>query len=216
MDNQFIDSEYIAVLEQLKDQDEYAYKVYTLGEWGLLKGVVYNNYTINKFDYSMDWFDTVIGGIDFGYNNPSAYLLIGIKDDEVYVIDEIYRSHLTNLEFVDLVKNKNSEWKVNPIVYCEHDPGRNLEFARAGIRIIPANKDVSNGINFVRSKKLHIHERCVNTIKEIQGYKYREDKNGNILDEPVKFNDHSMDALRYAVYTHGLSGGMVVNKPRGW
>jgi len=54
----------------------------------------------------------------------------------------------------------------------------------------------------VKRYKLHIHKDSVNLIKEFQGYKWKEDKNGNILDEPVKFNDHALDAVRYGIFTH--------------
>ncbi len=68
----------------------------------------------------------------------------------------------------------------------------------------------------MKTKKLHIHERCINTIKEIQGYKYKEDRNGNVLEEPVKFNDHTMDALRYAVFTYyGKPKVRIFQKPFG-
>ena len=200
-DNRFIDDEYKKVLENLKEQDEYAYQVYCLGEWGVFKGQIYSNYIIENFEND---FEEVIAGVDFGYNNPSAYILIGIKDNEVYIFDEIYRTHLTTPEFIDLIKEKNRIWDINPQVYCETEPDRNRELEKAGLIVYEAKKDVILGINFVKTKKLHIHERCLNTIKEIQGYKYKEDRNGNILEEPVKFNDHLMDAMRYALYTHYL------------
>jgi phage terminase large subunit len=54
----------------------------------------------------------------------------------------------------------------------------------------------------VKRQKLHITKDSVNLLKEISGYKYREDKNKVTLEEPLKFNDHLMDALRYGLYTH--------------
>lgn len=199
-DNRFIDKEYIKVLEGLKEKDEYAYQVYCLGEWGVLKGQIYSNYVIENFEDKK--FDEVIAGIDFGYNNPTAYVLVGISDNEIYVFDEIYRTQLTTPEIIELVKMKNKEWNVNPTIYCETEPDRYNEMSKAGLRVKEAKKDVIPGINFLKTKKIHIHPRCINFIKEIQGYKYKEDRNGNILEEPVKFNDHLMDAVRYAVYTH--------------
>ena len=51
--------------------------------------------------------------------------------------------------------------------------------------------------------KLHITRRSVNTIKEIQSYKWRKDRAGNILqDQPVKFMDDSMAAMRYGIHSH--------------
>jgi phage terminase large subunit len=201
-DNKFLDPEYARMLENLKQQDEYAYQVYCLGEWGVFRGQVYTNYAVENFEYGPEDFDEVIAGIDFGFNNPTALLLIGIKDREVFVFDEFYRSHLTMPEIINAIKEKFSAWGINSIIYSEHDPEKMRELELAGFYVLPAKKDVLAGISFVRSLRLHIHARCVNTIREIQGYKYKEDRNGNILEEPVKFNDHAMDALRYAVYTH--------------
>jgi len=214
-DNKFIDNEYRQMLESLKEQNQYLYNVYCLGEWGIPKGAVYDNYVVEAFDYDVNWYDDIIAGVDFGYNNPSAYLLIGLKDRDIYVIDEVYKSHLTNSELTDLIKAKNSEWGVNPVIYCETEPARAQEFSLAGMKTVVARKDVADGINFVRSRKLHLHPRCVNTIKEIQGYRYKEDKDGNVLEEPVKFNDHACDALRYAVYTYG-NVNKIMDKPKGW
>lgn len=199
-DNKFIDKEYIEVLESYKYQDKYLYQVYCQGEWGVFKGRVYDNYVIENF-HDIEY-DEIIAGIDFGYNNPTAYLLIGLKDDEIYVFDEIYKTHLTTPEIISLIREKNKEHEVDPVIYSETEPDRIKEFEREGFRIYPAKKDVLLGINFLKRKKIHIHERCINTIKEIQAYKYKEDKYGNVLEEPVKAFDHAMDAMRYAVYTH--------------
>jgi phage terminase large subunit len=207
-DNKFLDPEYMKILENLKYQDEYAYRVYCLGEWGVFHGQVYTNYVVENFDYSPEDFEEVISGIDFGYNNPTALVLVGIRDREIFIFDEFYRSHLTFPEIIEGIKEKFKAWGINPIIYCEHDPEKMRELELAGFSVLPAKKDLLAGIGLLRSLKIHIHPRCANTIKEIQGYKYKEDRNGNLLEEPVKFNDHALDALRYAVYTY-FQGGKI-------
>jgi len=214
--NKFIDPEYVKVLEDLKNKDENFYRVYCLGEWGAYKNVIYTNYTVESF--SGINFDEVVAGLDFGYNNPSAYLLVGIKDKEIYLIDEVYKDKLLTQELVSLIKEKNREYSVNPKIYCDtSDPDRIEELYRSGLNVHPAEKDVLRGINFLKTLKIHIHHNCVNTIKEIQGYRWEEDKNGNVLEKPVKFNDHTCDALRYCVYTHcRRSERKILDKPKGW
>jgi phage terminase large subunit len=144
-------------------------------------------------------FDEIIAGVDFGFNNPSAVVYLGIKDNELYVFDEIYQSHLKNSELIELLKDKPQASVYYPDLA---EPDRIDELQEAGFVIGKTDKDVIQGINFVKNFKIHIHPRCVNFIKEIQGYSYRKDKDGNVLEEPVKFNDHLMDAFRYAVYSH--------------
>ena len=67
---------------------------------------------------------------------------------------------------------------------------------------MPSDKSVKDGIDFCKRKIFHTRAENVNLNKERQSYKWKEDKNGNILDEPVKFNNHAMDGKRYGVYTH--------------
>jgi len=195
-DNKFIDQSYVEVLEGLETQNENLYKVYALGEWGTLSELIYTNWDVKEFETN---FDEVIAGVDFGFNNPSAVAYVGIKDNELYVFDEIYQSHLKNPELIELLKDKPQASVYYPDLA---EPDRIKELQEAGFSVGKTDKDVIQGINFVKNFKIHIHPRCVNFIKEIQGYSYRKDKDGNVLEEPVKFNDHLMDAFRYAVYSH--------------
>lgn len=197
IDNPFLDIEYTKMLELLKEQDKAYYQIYTLGEYAILKNKVYNNYVIVK-DVPAK-FDEIVYGLDFGYNNPTACLKVGIKDDDIYILDELYETHLTNEDLIeklkDFIDNRYDE------IYSDTEPDRIKEIERAGFNIRAAKKakqKVANGIDLLKRKKIYIHESCVNTIDEIKNYKYKEDSKGNILDEPVKFKDHAMDAMRYA------------------
>ncbi|MGB9772333.1 MAG: PBSX family phage terminase large subunit [Candidatus Kapaibacteriota bacterium] len=204
-DNKYIDSEYKMMLENLKAQDEYLYKVYVLGEWGVLTGQVYQNYIVEDFLFRTKnglEFDQIFGGVDYGWNNPSAFVLVGVLGQNLYVIDEIYERQMSDSEFAKQIKKKIDFWGVNPYIACEHEPARTFELARAGLKVIPAKKgDVKEGLMRVREFRIRIHPRCINFIREIQSYKWKEDRSGNILDEPVKFNDHLLDAMRYGVMT---------------
>ena len=74
----------------------------------------------------------------------------------------------------------------------------------------PADKEknsVKDGIDFIKRHKLHITNDSINLLREITGYKWKQDKDGNVLDEPVKFKDHLLDAMRYAIYTHEVNRG---------
>jgi len=195
----YLSEDYIKELEALKDQDETYYQVYALGEWGVLKNIIYTNYDL--IDGWPDNFEEVIYGLDFGYNNPSALLEVGIKDKEIYLRELLYQTHLTNEDLIEQLKELISN--KNRYVYADSaEPARIEEIARAGFNVHPAEKNVRDGIDFVKRQKLHILKSNVNLIKEINGYKYKEDKDGNVLEEPVKFRDHLMDAMRMAIYTH--------------
>ena len=198
-DNKFIDTDYRKVLEELKEQDEMFYRIYALGEWGVLENLVYSNYEV--VSDVPDHFDEVIYGLDFGYNNPTALVKIGILDERLYILDEMYERGLTNADLIDrlrrIVESTNSS------IYADSaEPNRIEEIRRAGFNIYPANKSVKDGIDFVKRHRLYIHASCTNVIKEIESYKWKKDKDGNVLEEPIKFMDHAMDAIRYAIFTH--------------
>lgn len=198
-DNPFLSDDYIRELEGLKEQDETYYQIYALGEWGILKNIIYTNYDL--IDTWPDNFDEIIYGLDFGFNNPSALLEVGIKDMELYLRELLYETHLTNEDLIEKLKKLIPD-RARCIYADSAEPARIEEIQRAGFNIYPAEKSVKDGIDFVKRQKLHILKESANLIKEIGGYKYKEDKNGNVLEEPLKFRDHLMDALRYAVYTH--------------
>ena len=193
--NPFLSREYIEQLEGLAEVDENYYRIYALGEWGVLKNLIYSNWdtvTVLPEDY-----DEIIYGLDFGYINPTVLVEIRLKENEVWVQELIYQSRLTNSDLIELLKMKVDK---NAQIYADSsEPQRIDEIYKAGFNIYPANKDIKFGINKVKEYKLHILEDSTNTIKEIRSYKWREDKEGRILEEPVKFNDHSMDAIRYAI-----------------
>ena len=198
-DNRFLDDEYIKVLEGLRDKDETYYQVYALGQWGVLQNLIFKNWVEEEIPVDDQYYDAVLNGLDFGFNHPSALVRVGVKDDELYIFDEIYEKGLTNNELISLVREK----RIRQVITADSaEPARIEEFRKAGIAIKPSIKgpgSVKDGIDWVKRHRIHIHPQCVNTVKEIGAYKYKEDKNGNVFDEPVPFNDDAMSALRYAV-----------------
>jgi phage terminase large subunit len=197
-DNPFLSQDYIDELIALKNQDSTYYQIYTLGEWGVLKNLIYSNW-----DVVDTWpkHDDLFSGLDFGYNNPSALIELLLYDNEIYIRELLYETHLTNTDLIGKMKVLLPK-KSNPIYPDSAEPDRIEEIKREGFNVKPAEKDVHDGIDHVKRYKLHIHRDAINVIKEIQSYKWKEDKDGNIIDDPVKFNDHAMDAIRYAIFTH--------------
>jgi len=200
-DNPFLSSTYIDILLALKDTDPNYWKIYGEGEWGILENIIYRNWDTIHPDWWPDNFDNVIYGLDFGFNSPSALIEISIKDDEIYERERLYESGLTNTELIEKLHDLISD-KSNYLFADTAEPARIEEIAQAGFNVYPSDKSVKDGIDYVKSQKtIHIHQESENLIKEKRGYKYKETKDGQVLDEPLKFNDHLMDAERYALYT---------------
>lgn len=201
-DNPFLNEEYIELLEGLKEQDINAYQIFALGEYGILTDVIYAPYTmLNEFP---DEFDEELYGLDFGFNNPSALIKIGIKDKtSAYLEQKLYRTHLTNQNLIDELKIIIPKPKRSVPIYADcAEPDRIEEIRKAGFNIHPSDKEVKVGIDFCKRFKFLTLASNVDLNKERAAYKWRQDKNGNVLEDPVKFMDHLMDAKRYAIYTH--------------
>ena len=159
---------------------------------------MYSNYEIDSKELSPDeeWY-----GIDFGYTVPTAVIRIHRRGGELHIREMVYQTHLTNQDLIGKLSELNISTRA-PIYADSAEPGRIEEIYRAGYNIYPAEKKVDDGIDSVNRHMLHIHPDSTNLLKELQTYKWREDKNGNVTDVPVKFNDHLCDALRYAIHTH--------------
>ena len=145
-------------------------------------------------------------GIDFGWAVPSAALLIGFYDNEPYIIDEIYEKELTTEELFELIKGMlaRNGLGISDIDLCFGDaasPDRIMNLNEWGLYTEPSVKDVQAKINTAKLTQIHINEdKCPNTLKEIQSYTWRKNRDGTILDVPVKLNDHAMDAMMYCIY----------------
>lgn len=201
LNNPFLSNDYVNSLLSLKDEDETFYKIYTLGEWAVPKNLIYSNWEVTEnFPGS---FDETIYGLDFGFNNPTVLVQINIHDGNIYLQQLIYETKLTNEQLItrmdELVHNKRD------YIYADcAEPQRIEEISRAGFNVYPADKSVNDGIDYIKRRKLFIHPDSAELIGEIKKYKWKEDKNGNILDQPVKFMDHAMDAMRYGIYSHHI------------
>ena len=195
-DNKFLDDKYVEVLESLKNSDPVYYNIYCLGEWGSTGDLVWNNYKIEDIPLNDEYYDSVFCGLDFGFNDPSALLKIGIKDGELYILDEIYKTGLTNKELMNLV----TPYKDYRIIADSAEPSRIKEFYQDGFNIKGAKKgknSIKKGIDFIRGRKLRVSPMCTNFISEISNYTYEKDREGNPTEQPIGINDHLMSALRY-------------------
>jgi len=196
---------FIKDLEDLINKDENYYRVYTLGLPGVLKNIIYTNYTIQNVEMPAH---PQLYGLDFGFNNPMALVEVAIRDDSVRVHERFYERGKTT---DDLIKwmDKNKISKTAPMYADSAEPDRIEQIRKAGYNIHPAKKDVAAGIDYVKSLNLVITSSSLNLIGEIRTYKYMERKDGSVIDEPVPFNDHGLDALRYALFTRYFNNTQV-------
>lgn len=205
-DNKFLSKDYIETLLSLKNYNKQAYKVFALGEWGSSETLIYTNWQMPEQAPSS--YDEVFWGLDFGFNNPTALVKIFVKDQIYFVEEKLYKTHLTNTLLIEELKILIPQNERSQIIYADSaEPDRIAEISAAGFNIKPALKSVLDGIMFVKSCTLNIIKESPNLTKEIQSYSWKTTLNGQLTEDPIKYNDHALDALRYALYTHKMHQG---------
>jgi len=209
-DNPFLSEDYIKTIEDLINQDENFYKIYALGEWGLLQRRIYTNYRI--IDSLPDMKEAKwCYGLDFGLVNPSALVKVYQLGNEFYLEERLYRAQLTNKDIIEFLSHEDKG-----DIYGDPTEKQQIEeIFRAGYNAYEGHKEVKPGIDLCQRQTLNISKDSVNLIKEIQSYQWKEDKNGNVLSEPIKFNDHLMDCMRYAIYGMTERFGFATARPGG-
>lgn len=192
--NRFLSDEQHHEIETIPDRE--LWKVYARGLTGQIKGLIYPKYTLID---TLPEISTVMG-LDFGYNHKTALMETGHEGKNLYWNEWIYESEMTIGDLITRMDGMNVP-KRKPI-YCDHAaPDKIEDLRRAGYNVFKANKDVLNGIDFVKRNNLYVTRRSTGTRKEIISYKWKE-KDGKTLDEPVKVLDDAMDAGRYGSYSH--------------
>jgi phage terminase large subunit len=202
LDNRFTDEAYKRRMERRKVVDPEGYRIYGLGEWGEIGGLILSNYIIEEFDTSPGSFDYMVNAQDFGFNHANCIGEVGFKDGELYLCKELYEFEKDTAELIQLAAKK--EFNKQLTMWCDSaEPDRIKMWRKAGYKAQPVKKEpnsVKAQIDYLQQHRIHIHPSCINTIKEIQQWKWRKDeKTGEYLDEPVPFQDDAMAMLRYSI-----------------
>lgn len=201
-DNRFIDDAYYRRMERRKEVDPDGYRIYGLGEWGEVGGLILTNYVIEEFDTSPERFDYMVNSQDFGYNHADCIGEVGFKDGELYLCREIYEFEKDTGELIDLANKRGFNKALT--MWCDSaEPDRIKMWRKAGYKAKGVKKEpnsVRAQIDYLKLHKIHIHHSCTNTIKEIQQWKWKKnEKTNEYLDEPVNFFDDAMAMLRYSI-----------------
>lgn len=202
LENRFIDEAYHRRMLMRKERDPEGYLVYGLGEWGEVGGLILTNYTIEEFDTSPERFDYMVNAQDFGFNHANCVGEVGFKDGELYLCKELYVYEKDTSEIIQLANGK--AFRKDLTMWCDSaEPDRIKMWCKAGYKARAVKKEpnsVKAQIDHLKQTKIHIHPSCVNTIKEIQQWKWRKDEKTNTYtDEPVPIFDDAMAMLRYSI-----------------
>lgn len=204
--NEFLDAADIKVFEDMKKRNPRRYAVAGLGGWGIVDGLVYENWKEEAFD--IDEVRSRPGiisafGLDFGYTNDPSTLFCGLLDQkakQLFVFDEMYARGLSNRKIAETITDMG--YGKERITADSAEPKSIDELKSLGLRVKAAAKgkdSIKNGIQWIQDLEIIIHPRCVNFITEISNYTWDQDRFGTKLNVPIDDFNHLMDAMRYAL-----------------
>lgn len=206
--NEWLDAADKKVFETMKRNNPRRYRVAGLGEWGIVDGLVYENWEERLF--SIDEVRKTPGiksafGLDFGYTNDPTALFCGLIDTSskaLWVFDEIYKPGMSNEDIAAAVTEVGyAKERIRADSAEPKSIDRLYALGLAHIRRARKGKDsINNGIDFIQDYKIFIHPRCTNFLTEIGNYTWDTDtKTGKKLNRPIDDFNHLMDAMRYAL-----------------
>lgn len=205
-DNEWLDQQDIDRYEDLWRTNPRRAAVVANGDWGVAEGLVFENYTVRDFDImaTIKRVGETTAGIDFGFTHDATTfprLAVDLDNKELWVYAEHYEHAMTTDDIYNMIVDADMK---NALITADSAEQRLIaELKAKGIsRITPSVKgagSINAGIDFMKQFKIYIHPSCVKTIEEFDTYIYKQDKDGNWLNEPVDANNHIIDAIRYAL-----------------
>ena len=140
-------------------------------------------------------------GLDFGYTVDSTSLITLYKYNDTYIFDEVlYRTGMLNRDISNFIKNN----EIDCYIYADSaEPKSIAEIRLSGVSIFPVTKgrdSIVYGINLINQNEVYVTQRSKNLKKELEGYIWMKDKQGNTLQKPNPMTgDHAIDAARYVM-----------------
>lgn len=223
-DNKFLNDEYIARLEELKEYDEELYRIAFLGHFGFVGERVFSNYeeldheeVIQRVEkLSRYGAGNLYDGLDLGFSvsyNALTRLCVDRDNNYLYIYQEVYNKGLINSELISSIKDIFNA-KYNKLIVDSSRPELVEEIVRNGIRAYGSKKgagSVLDGLQKIRSfKKVYISRECKQVLEDFGEFSHKKDKNGEYIEDEFNIDSHTIDAIRYALeeYTpRRLKGG---------
>lgn len=183
------------------------------GEFNKMEGLVYDCFSHDQHlteARTLPGETRYIAGVDWGYTSPAAIVILAVTPSGHYfVVDEHYETQLTIGAMVEIGRRKQRVFGIERF-YCDPSSPANIEeFNRAGLTALKADNEIRIGVDRVyqllKEGKLQFFEgRCKYLVDEMESYHYPDDPdidgNKDVKElNPVKQDDHALDAMRYAV-----------------
>ncbi len=229
---EWLGSDFILEAERLKEINPTAYQNeyegLACGDGGEVFG---ENLQVREItDEEIGLMGYVNAGIDFGFSvDPACFLRVSYdrKHDTVYLLDEIYGKGISNKALADEIKargyDRSEEYSFSPFggayrhtqtIFADcAEPKSIADLQGEGLRVLPCQKFagcVSYRVRWLQNRRIVVDPaRTPNAHRELSTYEYKRTKDGEILADLPDANNHSIDALAYAldreIYKKGVS-----------
>lgn len=168
------------------------------------EGLVYRDFDPARhlIDYTFDPNHPTYAGLDFGYTNPTVCLFAQERDGVLVVFHEYYQAGETAATHGRCLRPLFERYRVRRAWADPSGAAERAVLARCGVPTEPAENRLQWGLEAVRARLkadpvtgrvgLRFDRRLRHTLRELSRYRYRPGS-----EEPVKEDDHAMDALRY-------------------
>ncbi|UQZ90214.1 hypothetical protein C4J81_13785 [Deltaproteobacteria bacterium Smac51] len=204
---EWLGSEFFIEAKALERSNEKAYRHEYLGEAVGAGGEVFENLSLEKIsDESIERFDNIRMGLDWGFSSDPLAWMKGHFDKRrrvLFLFDEMVASDLSDGEAARLLKARGVNGR-DRIICDSADPKtisnyRNLGFNASGCR--KYNGSVEHGVKWLQDLEMIVIDpvRCPVAAKEFSSYSYKLDTDGSTLPVLMQKNDHTIDAVRYAM-----------------
>ena len=198
LDNPYLGKSFYAKMDRLKIENPKMYEIDGLGQFGVIEGLIFDNFEVKEFDESI-LCDKWKYGLDWGWVHPATVSKTAFVNNTWYISDEICESYLENEQLYSRIQGKG--WDKELIFADSAEPKSIQTLNNLGAKLVPVDKKtttVIEQIKIMQGWKIIIHPRCKNMIREFYSYKWRTDKDGNSMEEPIKINDDGIDSGRYS------------------
>lgn len=180
------------------------------GIWATAEGAVYDTFdpAVHVVERKREEFTSFLLMMDEGYTNPAVILDVGVDGDgRVHIFREFYRRGVLQKEVVNIAFGWYGEFHHYLVAVDAAAAGLIADLRDVGLPAQGFKGRVLDGITAVQGylaiqgdgkPRLTVDPACVDTINEFESYSWKPEK-----DEPIKENDHAMDAIRYGINALG-------------
>lgn len=207
-DNAFVPEDYKNRLEDMKNYDPDKYRIGRLGRFGLTGIRLFPQFkklSPDKIEKQMENKAlSFYSGLDFGFvtsYNAYVYVAVDMKNRDLYILEEYYSKEKTNDQIADDLSKMNIKHRL--ITADSAEPKTIAYLKKRGFKVRPCKKYQGSKLANIKKIKMfrniYCSTKCKNVIEELEGLTFQTDRDGNIIEDKLSIDAHTLDAIAYAL-----------------